>query len=198
MDLRKQRLLEILLTKAFAYRADPPFQLSSGGTSQYYVDCKPVVLSAEGQTLVGALGYEAAQHLGATAVGGLTLGADPIACAIAHHSFSRSTVLHAFVVRKQAKGHGTLRWIEGEVPAGSRVVVVDDVLTTGKSTLTAVERARDAGLLVNDAIILVDRQEGGAQALAAAGIEVHALATVSELMALRALAERHQRDPALA
>ncbi|MBM4342440.1 MAG: orotate phosphoribosyltransferase [Deltaproteobacteria bacterium] len=196
MDVRKQRLIELLLTQAFAYRVDPPFQLSSGATSPYYIDCKPVILSAEGQTLVGALGYEIARDLGAQAIGGLTLGADPIACAIAHHSFARSTPLAAFVVRKEAKGHGTTRWIEGALPAGCRVAVLDDVLTTGKSTLLAVDRVRQAGFEVTGAIVLVDREEGGSEALRAAGVEVHPIATRTQLMALRASAERHRAEAA--
>ncbi len=194
MDIRKQRLTELLLTQAFTYRPDPPFQLSSGALSPYYIDCKSVILSAEGQTLIGALGYEIARDLGVQAVGGLTLGADPLACAIAHHSFSRSRRLAAFVVRKEAKGHGTGRWIEGALPAGCRVAVLDDVLTTGRSTLLAVERVRQAGLHVSAAIVLVDREEGGAEALQAAGIDVHPIVTRTQLMAMRALAERHRSE----
>lgn len=198
MDLRKQRLTELLLTQAFAYRPDPPFVLSSGATSPYYIDCKSVILSAEGQTLVGALGYEIARDLGVSAIGGLTLGADPIACAIAHHSFSRSTRLSAFVVRKEAKGHGTGRWIEGAIAEGSRVAVLDDVLTTGSSTLQAVDRIRHAGLQVACAIVLVDREEGGAEALHAAGIDVHPIVTRTQLMAMRTLAERHRAEAGIA
>ncbi|MSQ81596.1 MAG: orotate phosphoribosyltransferase [Myxococcales bacterium] len=198
MDPRKHRLLELLLTDAFVYREDPPFVLSSGATSPYYVDCKKVVLSAEGQTLVGALGYQVARELGVCAVGGLTLGADPIACAIAHHSFGRSTRLQAFVVRKEAKGHGTGKWLEGTVAPGSLVAVVDDVLTTGRSTLLAVKRAREAGLIVTAAIALIDREEGGSEALAAAGVTVHAVVTRTELMALRASAQRHRSEAAVA
>ena len=191
MDLRKARLLELLLQHAFQYRENPPFVLTSGRTSPYYIDCKPLMLSAEGQTLMGALGYEAARRLGVLAVGGLTLGADPFACAIAHHSFARAHTLQAFVVRKEAKGHGIARWIEGAVAAGTRVAVIDDVLTTGRSTLQAIERAREAGLVVDCAIPLIDREEGGREALLAAGVETHALISRTELMAARAVASRH-------
>ncbi len=198
MDLRKQRLIELLLVDCFRYKTDPPFTLSSGATSPYYVDCKQLTLSAEGQAIVGALGYELARAHEVIAVGGLTLGADPIACAIAHHSFARSQRLQAFVVRKEPKGHGTERWIEGTVSPGSRVAVVDDVLTTGRSTQQAITHARQAGLIVEHALVLVDREEGGADALRAVGVEVHALVTRSELMAVRALAQRHAEEAVIA
>jgi len=194
MDARKQRLIELLLCRCFAYREDPPFVLSSGATSRYYLDCKPLLLSAEGQTLAGALGYEAARALDVTAVGGLTLGADPFACAIAHHSYARSRPIEALVVRKEAKGHGTGQFVEGGADPGARVAVLDDVLTTGRSTRTAIERLRAAGYLVDHAIVLVDREEGGAEALRADGVVVQAIATLAEVLAARALAQRHARE----
>jgi orotate phosphoribosyltransferase len=194
MDARKDRLMELLLLRSFQYREEPPFVLASGKTSPYYVNCKAVTLSAEGLTLIGALGYEALKHTGVVATGGLTLGADPIACAIAQHSFGRSQPLSAFVVRKEAKGHGMQRFLEGELAPESAVAVLDDVITTGGSTLTAVERIRSAGHKVEHAVILVDREEGGREALEAAGLTVHALVTRTELMARLQLARKHAQE----
>lgn len=194
MDARKDRLLELLLVKSFQYREDPPFTLASGKTSPYYVNCKAVTLSPEGLTLIGALGYEALRGLDLTATGGLTLGADPIACAIAQHSFGRSHPMAAFVVRKEAKGHGMQRFLEGELEPASRVAVVDDVITTGGSTLTAIERIRAAGHTVEHAVVLVDREEGGREALEAAGVTVHAMTTRTELMARLQTARKHAAE----
>jgi orotate phosphoribosyltransferase len=183
MDVRKSRLIELLLLHSFQVRENPPFVLSSGRTSPYYVDCKPVTLHHEGLHLIGALGYEIAKHLGVTAVGGLTLGADPIANAIAMHSHLRSRPLRAFVVRKEAKGHGTERWIEGSIEPGTHVAVLDDVITTGASTIQAIDRAREAGLIVEHVVALVDREEGGAEAIEGHGVQVHAVVTRTELLA---------------
>ncbi len=194
MDARKDRLIELLLLRSFQYSENPPFVLASGKTSPYYINCKPVTLHPEGLNLIGALGYEHAKRLGVTAVGGLTLGADPIACAIASHSHARSKPMQAFVVRKVAKGHGLDRWIEGELPPGTPVAVLDDVLTTGASTISAIERAREAGLQVEDAIVLVDREQGGREAVQAYGVQVHAMITLSELMARRTAAQTHAKE----
>lgn len=194
MDARKDRLLELLLLKSFQYREEPPFVLASGKTSPYYVNCKAVTLSPEGLTLVGALGYELLRGLDLTAVGGLTLGADPIACGIAQHSFGRSRPLSAFVVRKEAKGHGLQRFLEGELEPGCKVAVIDDVITTGGSTLTAIERIRAAGHTVEHAVILVDREEGGREAIEAAGVTVHAIATRTELMTRLQTARKHATE----
>jgi len=196
MDARKDRLIELLLLHAFQYRTEPPFVLASGATSPYYINCKAVTLRAEGLNLIGGLGYEAVSELGVAAVGGLTLGADPMACAIAMHSYGRSRRLSAFVVRKEAKGHGMARWLEGEVPAGTRVVIVEDVATTGASALLAIERAREAGLIVEDALLLVDREEGASEAIEAAGVRVRSILTRSELVARRQQALRHAAEAA--
>ncbi len=194
MDLRKDRLIELLLLHSFQVRDNPPFQLSSGKTSPYYFDCKPVTMHPEGMNIIGALVYEASRRLGVTAVGGLTLGADPIASAAAMHSHLRSRPLQAFVVRKAAKDHGTAQWVEGGVAPGSHVVVVDDVITTGNSTIQAIERARDAGLVVEHVVVLVDREEGGREQVEKQGVEVHALVTRSELLARRQAALAHASE----
>lgn len=172
----RARLLSLLTEKSFARRK---VTLSSGRESDIYIDCKPTILTAEGHALVGRLLFEAirASAPEAVGVGGLTLGADPLASAVSLTSFVQGHPLHAFIVRKEPKGHGTGQWVEGMtsfVP-GSKVAVVEDVLTTGASTLKAIERARMEGLVPVGAFALVDRNEGGREAVAAAGVPVHAL-----------------------
>src|SRR5690606_16805081 len=142
----RQRLLELLRTHSFERRQ---VTLASGRSSNFYIDCKRTTLRAEGHWLVGRLLLDRilseAPNVGA--VGGLTLGADPIASAVSMASWMAARPLEAFLVRKEAKGHGTKRWIEGPaLPAGLPVAIVEDVVTTGGSGLLAVEKAREAGL----------------------------------------------------
>ena len=163
---KRRRLLELLRHRAFQERQ---VVLSSGRTSNFYIDCKQVSLDAEGATLIGELFLAAIEELApqAVAVGGLTLGADPLATATSVASFHAGRPRAAFIVRKEAKGHGTNQWLEStQLPEGSDVVVVEDVVTTGASMLKAIERARLAGLRVVHALGLVDRLEGGREAIA--------------------------------
>lgn len=162
---QRARLLELLRKNAFQERE---VVLSSGRTSNFYIDCKQVSLDAEGATLIGELFHAVINDVApdAVAVGGLTLGADPLATATSVISFQRGRPRAAFLVRKEPKGHGTNQWIEStKLPAGAAVVIVEDVVTTGAATLKAIERARIAGLDVVHAIGLVDRLEGGRQAV---------------------------------
>ncbi|MCG6535109.1 MAG: orotate phosphoribosyltransferase [Syntrophales bacterium LBB04] len=188
MELRKmkQRLAEIILEKSFRYREDPPFTLVSGRTSPYYFDCKPTTLNPEGMNLIGLIIFEMLSGADVTAAGGLTLGADPIANALSVISFQRGRPIRSFTVRKDVKDHGTKKAIEGDVKAGERIVVIDDVITTGGSTLTAIERARESGLIVERVIALIDREEGGREAIIGkGGVErVDAILTTTEIMAL--------------
>jgi orotate phosphoribosyltransferase len=162
---KRDRLLELLRTTAFQERE---VVLSSGKTSNFYIDCKQVSLDAEGATLIGELFHALIEELApaAVAVGGLTLGADPLATATSVVSFQRGRPRAAFLVRKEPKAHGTHQWLEStRLAAGARVVIVEDVVTTGAATLKAIERARLAGLEVVHAIGLVDRLEGGREAV---------------------------------
>ena len=162
---KRSRLLELLRVQAFQERE---VVLSSGRTSNFYIDCKQVSLDAEGATLIGELFHAVIDEVApqAVAVGGLTLGADPLATATSVISFQRGRPRAAFLVRKEPKGHGTNQWIEStKLPAGAHVVIVEDVVTTGAATLKAIERARLAGLVVVHAIGLVDRLEGGREAV---------------------------------
>ncbi len=139
---------------------------------------------AEGFTLVGTLGLEAirAQGWTAGAVGGLTLGADPVAYAIAAASLGNPPVLNAFTVRKAPKGHGTGKRIEGCFTPGAHVIVVEDAITTGGSALDAMAAVRSEGGIVAGVLAVIDREEGGRDAIAAAGVPVHALVGASELL----------------
>jgi orotate phosphoribosyltransferase len=159
------------------------FVLASGRESDLYVDVRQTTLNAEGSWVVAKLILERLRPEVA-AVGGLTLGADPIACAVAPVAWAAGRTVHAFLIRKEAKGHGTQEWLEGKssLPPGTKVAIVEDTTTTGGSLLTAIDRARASGLDVVQCITVVDRQEGAAEALAARGFALEALATRAELL----------------
>lgn len=176
LEADRRRLLAMLTERSYAKKK---VVLSSGRESDFYIDCKKTVLSAEGHWLTGKLMYAGAraQFPDAVGVGGLTMGADPIASAIATVSFLGPVPLQAFLVRKEPKGHGTGQWIEGltSLPTGAKVVIVEDVVTTGASTIKAIERARAEGLEPVGAFTVVDRQEGGREAIEATGVKVVSL-----------------------
>lgn len=174
------RLVSLLLERSVK-RGE--FVLASGRKSDYYIDARRSTMSGEGQLLIGRLGLAALDAGGwaPRAVGGLTLGADPVAYAIAHAARLAGRVLDAFTVRKEAKAHGLGRRIEGCLTPGDPVVVVEDVITTGHSALEAVAAVRQAGAQVLGVLAVVDREEGGREAIAAGGIAVTALVLGSEL-----------------
>lgn len=164
---KRARLLELLKERSFQERE---VVLSSGLKSNFYIDCKQVSLDAEGAALIGELFHLVVDHVApdAVAVGGLTLGADPLATATSLQSFVAGRPRAAFIVRKEPKGHGTNQWVEStKLAPGSQVVILEDVITTGASTLKAIERSRLAGLHVVHALGLVDRLEGGRDAVVA-------------------------------
>jgi orotate phosphoribosyltransferase len=179
----KQELIALLCRKSFKYSPEPTFKLVSGRMSHFYVNCKPTVLSPRGMFLTGHLMFDAISDLNPDGVGGLTFGADPIAMATAFASELKKHPISAFSIRKTKKDHGIAKWIEGDLPPGSRVVVIDDVATTGGSTIKAIERAREEGLEVVRAMILVDRQEGGLENIGEHVADCRALITRDELMA---------------
>jgi orotate phosphoribosyltransferase len=172
----RERLLALLIRLAYEKRK---VVLASGRESDFYIDTKQASLTAEGHFLVGrlALAEIRAAFPEAQAVGGMTMGADPIASAVSLTSYLQNAPLPAFYVRKEPKGHGTNQWVEGKkgLPAGARVAIVEDVVTTGGSTLKAVERCRSEGLQVLGVVALVDREEGGRAAVEAAGVQLRAL-----------------------
>jgi orotate phosphoribosyltransferase len=178
----KKRLVELVLEKAFKYSEEPVFKLVSGRMSNYYFNCKAVALHPEGMHLIGNLIFEMIKDLGVKGIGGLTLGADPIAYAVAHSSFLKGNPIEAFIVRKTPKSHGTMQLIEGNVKKGDRVVIVDDVITTGKSTIEAITKAKEEGLEIVKVITFIDRQEGGREAIKALGYKVDSVITRDEVM----------------
>lgn len=179
----KKELIRLLCRKSFKYSDTPAFKLVSGRMSRFYVNCKPTTLSARGMFLTGHLMFAAIRDSGAAAVGGLTFGADPIAMATAFASELEGRPLNAFSIRKTQKDHGIVKWVEGDIQPGEKVVVIDDVATTGGSTIKAIERARSEGLEVVRAVILVDRQEGGMENILSHVPDVSAIITRDELVA---------------
>ena len=159
------------------------FTLASGATSSWYIDCRLTTMSAAGQVLVGVLGLEAIEEAGwqPAAIGGLTMGADPVAYAIASASQRAGTPIDAFSVRKEAKLHGTGRRIEGNFTAGAPVVVVEDVVTTGGSALQAIDAVRSEGGVVLGVLAVVDRGADGRARIETAGVAVRCLVNAQDL-----------------
>jgi orotate phosphoribosyltransferase len=176
----RHRLRELLLERSVT-RGD--FTLASGRRSSFYIDARRTTMSGEGFALIGVLGLErlAAQGWTPQAVGGLTLGADPVAYALVAAARAQGRLVDAFTVRKQAKTHGTAQRIEGWLTPGASVVVVEDVITTGQSAGEAVAAVEAAGGRVLGVLAVVDREEGGREALERTGHAVTALVTATEL-----------------
>ena len=157
----KEELLELL--KKYAYKKGD-FTLSSGRKTDHYVNCKPVILSARGLTLASIMLLE---HVNTPVVAGLTLGADPLVSGVAVVSGLDNRIVDALIVRKESKGHGTDEYIEGPTfPEGTEVTVLEDVVTTGGSSIKAVKRLRDAGYVVKRIVSIVDRQENAEATIA--------------------------------
>lgn len=184
----RDRLRALLARRSFRVGT---FELSSGGTSDYYVDCRTTTMHAEGLVRVGRVGCDALESAGLAPdlVGGLTMGADPVSYAVAAESWRRGSPVHAFSVRKATKGHGRGRRIEGCFEAGRSVVVTEDVITTGGSARDAAEAVEEAGGQVLAVLALVDREEGGRSHLEEAGFPVVALFTAAELRTAREAAD---------
>ena len=172
----KEELLEQL--KKFAYKKGE-FTLSSGKKSDHYVNCKPVTLTGRGLTLSSLLMLKEVET---DYVAGLTLGADPLVSGVSLVSALDGRMINALIVRKEAKGHGTQAWIEGLLPPkGTKVTVLEDVVTTGGSAIKAVEKLRDAGYVVDRVVSIVDRQAGGKDAMMEAKLELRSLFQLPEL-----------------
>ena len=184
----KKRLLQILRAKS-VFHGD--FTLASGAKSNYYIDCRLTTLDSEAAALVGQVVYtliqQRARALNVTikGVGGLTMGADPIALATGMHSFREdpASPIQPFVVRKAPKSHGQTKLIEGNFKAGDKVVVIDDVVTKGDSTIAAIEAVKREGGDVAFVVVLVDRQQGGREKIEALGHSVVSAFTKDDLLA---------------
>ena len=178
----RELLKRILLEKSYK---EGTFKLTSGKMSDFYIDCKQTTLSAEGAYLCGRLLYEMIREDSEiTAVGGMTLGADPLVTAVSIVSYLERSPIPAFIIRKEPKGHGTGSWIEGKgnILLGSFVALVEDVVTTGGTLIKAIERTQLEGYKVGAVLAVVDREEGGKQLLAEHGFELKAIFTRSELL----------------
>ncbi len=180
----RERLKKLIFERSFRYSEEPVFQLASGKKSNYYINLKEVSWSGEGAGLIGNLVYSLIKDLDVNAVGGMTAGADPLAMAVVMECQSKGYSLNGFSVRKEAKGHGKKKMVEGAVAEGDKVVMLEDVITTGGSTIKAIERAREFGLEVLKVITIVDREEGGKENLEKTGVKVESLVTKTELIEL--------------
>ena len=175
----KDELLELL--KKYAYKKGE-FTLSSGKTSEHYVNCKPVILNGYGLNLTATM---LLKYVDTPVVAGLTLGADPLVAGVSLVSALDSRMVNGLIVRKEPKGHGTEAWIEGLLPPkGTKVTVLEDVVTTGGSAIKAVEKLRDAGYIVNRVVAIVNRQEGSEadDAMDAANLDLVSLFVLEELI----------------
>lgn len=184
LTLIRQRLKELLLQKSYR---EGKVKLSSGLESDFYIDGKQTTLDAEGAYLCGRLLFDLIRTSGVEigGVGGMTLGADPLVTAVSLVSYLDNQPIPAFIVRKEPKGHGTENYIEGKsnLPDGTRVALVEDVVTTGGTLLDVIDRVTAQGLQVGLLVTVVDRQEGGKEALAAKGYKLFSLFTREELLA---------------
>jgi orotate phosphoribosyltransferase len=185
IEKKKERLAKIIIERSFKYSEDPPFTLASGKKSNYYFNCKPTTLDPEGMNLIGEIIFDLLKNDDVTAAGGLTLGADPIANAVSVISFQKGKPIKSFIVRKDVKEHGTKSAVEGNVSAGEKVIIIDDVITTGASTITAIEQAEKAGLIVAKVVALIDREEGGRENILRYIKDIDAVFTRTQIMNLR-------------
>ena len=172
----KEELLDLI--KKWGYRKGD-FTLSSGKKSEHYVNCKPIILTGRGLTLTSLLMLKEVET---NVVAGLTLGADPLVCGVSLVSALDGRLVNALIIRKEPKGYGTASQIEGQLPVkGSKITVLEDVVTTGGSSIKAVKVLRDEGYIVDRVISIVDRQEGGKDAMIEANLELRSLFTIEDL-----------------
>lgn len=188
-----EKLKIIILEKTFKYREEPSFKLSSGEKSHFYFDCKKTTLDPYGSYLIGEILYEMSKEFSSIkGSGGLTLGADPMASALMYSAWSHGKKINQFIVRKNLKKHGAVKWIEGNMKPGDDVIVLDDVVTTGGSVVQAIEKIQEDGLNVVGVIVLVDREEfDGIETIRkiVPGKPVKAIISRSEIM------ERYKNNP---
>jgi len=180
--LERKRLKELIKEKALKVADKPVFKLSSGKLSTYYIDLKQITFDPEGIYLVGKVMYALLKEFDPDGAGGLTLGADPIAYSVSFVSLMDGSPIKPFVVRKEPKGHGMKRQIEGLLNPGQRVAVLEDVVTTGSSSLKAVKACREYGLEVIGVFTVVDREEGGRENIEREGLPLYSVFKISELL----------------
>src|SRR5262245_34122926 len=174
---QRNRLIELFRERALKFGS---FTLASGKKASYYLDGKQITLHSEGLQLVGEGLLELLEGVSFQAIGGMSIGADPIIGGVLAAAGARNRELLGFLVRKEAKGQGTLRYIEGPVQPGMKVVIVDDVVTTGGSSLQAIDRIQEFGCEVVMVVAIIDRLEGGAANFAARNLRLQSLLTISD------------------
>lgn len=182
MNESKAKLARLLMALSYA---EGDFLLTSGRRSDYYFDCRQTALNPEGCYLIGKLFLEMLKGSGARGVAGMTMGADPLVSSVAVLSHLEGRPLPAIIVRKQSKGHGTNQFLEGlkNVAPGAEVALLEDVVTTGGTLVTSAERVRAAGFKVGAVLCVLDREEGGRENLAKAGLSLSSIFTRKELLA---------------
>jgi orotate phosphoribosyltransferase len=176
---KKERLLELIKQEALSIK---PIILSSGKKSDYYIDCRLITMHPEGAALIADIFFDMLKDKKIDALGGLTMGADPIAGAFAAVSFQRGRPIPTFIVRKEQKKHGTQKLVEGPLKTGMKVAIVDDVATSGGSLLAAIKGVEESGCSVAAVMVVVDRMEGGAEALAEKGHVLESIFTRDDLL----------------
>lgn len=179
MSYNRERLKELIREKALKFG---DFTLASGKTAKYYLDGKQVVLDSEGAMLIGEGIFELIIEGGVfpDAVGGMAIGADPITASILTIAGTQGVPLKGCMVRKEAKEHGTQKFVEGPVQSGDHIIVVEDVVTTGGSSLLAIERLEAAGLIIDEVIAIIDRMEGGKDNFISRGYKFRSLFTIED------------------
>ncbi|RUM61106.1 MAG: orotate phosphoribosyltransferase [Persephonella sp.] len=178
----REKLKKLILERALKVADKPIFKLSSGKLSTYYIDLRTITLDPEGGYIIGNLIYEKIKDTEVSAIGGLTLGADPIAYATSLTAYLNKRYIKPFVVRKEPKKYGTGKQIEGNLSEGEKVFIVDDVITTGGSALKAARVAKENNLDVLGIIAIVDREEGGEENIRKEGFEFYPIFKISELL----------------
>lgn len=187
MEKAEKRLLELVRRHAYRYSPDAPFRLASGRESPHYVDLRALLCVPEALVLAGTCIFERIKQFEREsktrvhAIGGPAVGSIPIASAVAYCSHEASEPIETFYVRKEPKAHGLRKWVEGHSGAGSNVVIIDDVVTTGSSTLHAIKAAQEQGFHVVKIVVLVDRLEGGNDELSRLGIPYEAVLTLKDI-----------------
>ncbi len=181
----RDELIELIRQRSFQYSKEPVFTLASGEKSNFYFNLKGITYYSPGIVLIGTLVYDKIRELNLNpkGIGGLTMGADPIAISVAYTSQLRSHPIDAFSVRKEPKAHGLRLPIEGNLQPGDPVIVVEDVVTTGGSTIKAIDAVRDYGLEILGVIALLDRcEQNGRENIAACGVNVASLLTIHDFI----------------
>jgi len=178
----KSEILPYLLERAFFYNPEKPFVLASGKESPYYLDCRKITLYAPSFKLIGELFWEELRYTDIEGVAGMSIGADPIVCAILFASLTEERILEGILIRKEPKKYGTQKQLEGNFYKGMKIAVVEDVVTTGGSLLKAISACENEGLTIRKVLALVDREEGGREKIEERGYEFKAFFTLSEII----------------